>query len=644
MRLFLALNGLDFVDTTFAMKYYVQPTVFSRPLTAASTAHCEYRYDERCAAALHPTGGVSGGGTSVTLFGEGFDAFRLDPSIPSCRWGDAVTTPTAIEAGRIVCPAPSAADATASSPGTTSVPLRLSLNGVHFAETGATFSYFVQPANFSSISPTGGALSSLTAVTIAGEGFLAFSNSSAKLRCRWGLDTNYTLPAGAGAIDAPLDAALAAVLGLNATEAAAAFDAAHPHETVALELSDERVVCPAHPKVSAGARELSLSLNSVDFGSSGLHYKYYEQLQSIAMLPTGGLAGDGHGGTPVTFAGDGFDAFFGRLDDTLCRWGNETFTSPESLSAGQLVCRSAPLPAGDVPVSIALNRVDFAALGLAYRYYAAPSFSSIGPALGASNGGVRVTVKGSGFARFSGLAASARCRWGAGRFTTTPVTLADDELVCLSARRADLQANATYEGGLTTITLDVALNAVDYTSTGAHFDYFSESIANVTVATGPAGGPTTGGTLVTVTGVGLAGVQSCKFGNGTASPVHAPCTFDVCVCVSTSLGDGTEPDGAQFGQGPRYLDDAQLAASAHARGFVPMLLSRELEDSADAFFHVAASFYYFPAPANFSSIYPGGGPHKSGADYAWQPTMVTITGEGFLGFDGDAAQVRVPSL
>jgi len=76
--IFIALNGVDFVDTTFSMRYYPQPSVFTRALLPETTSHCAARDDVRCAAGLHPTGGVSSGGTSVTLFGAGFTAFRLE--------------------------------------------------------------------------------------------------------------------------------------------------------------------------------------------------------------------------------------------------------------------------------------------------------------------------------------------------------------------------------------------------------------------------------------------------------------------------------------------------------------------------------------------------------------------------------------
>ena len=618
--LYVALNAIDFTDTGMRFRHYEQPTIFERRGYVPPST-CSYSFDQRCAIGLHPTGGVNEGGTSVTLFGEGFDAFRTDPELASCRWGtaDTITTPTAIDAGTIVCPMPSRHEAGDDE----RVALRVALNGVDFAHTGHVLTYYQQPLNFSSISPTGGALASGTVVTVLGEGFLAFSNESAKARCRWGTDTNGTL--------------LPSVADANGTS----------HETPVLELSDDRVVCAAHPKANPGVRQLYLSLNAVDFGATGIEYKYFPQLTDLQMVPTGGLV---DGGTPVTFFGTGFDAFYGVLNDTLCRWGNNSLsprTSPYSLDATQLVCPSAARSPDDVPISIALNRIDFAELSLAFRYYEPPAFSSVFPELGSSNGGVRVTVSGRGFLGFSELLTLGRCRWG-GSYTTALLSLADEQLVCASARRDDLMAfNESANGE----ELYVALNAVDYSSTGAAFAFYSESITNVTVGGGPAGGPAEGpygsqegdtvarGSLATVLGVGLKGVAYCKFGNGTASPVSGVCTSDACVCVSTPVGDGTAPDGAAFAAGAvkelsAGVGDGINPAVVHPRGFVPLLLSRNGRD----FFHTGEFFFYFPAPANFSSIYPGGGPLN---DYpSWVPTSVTLTGEGFRAFDGEASNCR----
>ena len=74
-----------------------------------------------------------------------------------------------------------------------------------------------------------------------------------------------------------------------------------------------------------------------------------------------------------------------------------------------------------------------------FRYYSNPAFSAVEPTRGSSNGGVRVTITGSGFDVFSGLAEQARCRWGAVH-TTVPELLEPGRVVCRSAARPDLEA------------------------------------------------------------------------------------------------------------------------------------------------------------------------------------------------------------
>ena len=125
--------------------------------------------------------------------------------------------------------------------------------------------------------------------------------------------------------------------------------------------------------------------------------------------------------------------------DPLGRWGNTAaapLPSPVLIEPNRLVCPSAARPPADVPISIALNRIDFAELGLAFRFYEPPSFTNVFPALGSSNGGVRVTISGSGFLGFSTLLTLGRCRWGKGLHTTELLSLTDEQI---EARGRDLE-------------------------------------------------------------------------------------------------------------------------------------------------------------------------------------------------------------
>jgi hypothetical protein len=160
--LYLALNAADYTDTGMRFRHYEQPSVFVRSREAADVAHCDTSFDVRCATGLHPTGGVNEGGTSVTLFGAGLAAFTSDAQLASCRWGETdagITTPTAVEGTRIVCPTPARELAAT---GDEAVALRVALNGVHFVHTSHTYTYYQQPLNFSSVSPKGGPVRGLT--------------------------------------------------------------------------------------------------------------------------------------------------------------------------------------------------------------------------------------------------------------------------------------------------------------------------------------------------------------------------------------------------------------------------------------------------------------------------------------------------
>ena len=150
------------------------------------------------------------------------------------------------------------------------------------------------------------------------------------------------------------------------------------HDTVALSLTDDTVICRAHAKSTPSLRELQLSLNSVDFGAMNSHTSF-AQLSDLAIEPTGRIK---TGGSPVTFRGAGFDGYYEPMNNTRCRWGAGADAADAAAPRlpTELVCASAAdQPSGDVELSIALNAIDFANLSLAYRYYEPPSFASVEP-------------------------------------------------------------------------------------------------------------------------------------------------------------------------------------------------------------------------------------------------------------------------
>ena len=248
----LALNAIDLYPLNVSFLYYEQPT--------------NYTLSE-------PTGGPTRGGTSVTIQGGPFDVFSTDPRNTLCRFGLVnFVAAQILERHMIVCTTPPAAQ-----PGVVSI--ALSFNG---AQTdfepiaGFTFEYYQQPRpkgsgaggssneDFVRLSPVGGPKGGGTVVTIVGSGFLAFSSSL--VRCRW----------QAPIVDV-LAASLAQTLSLP------------PPESEPLELTNRRIVCLA-PPARVGAAEtvnLTLSLNAIDFGATGLLFQYYDNPYVARIIPSG---------------------------------------------------------------------------------------------------------------------------------------------------------------------------------------------------------------------------------------------------------------------------------------------------------------------------------------------------------------------
>lgn len=126
--------------------------------------------------------------------------------------------------------------------------------------------------------------------------------------------------------------------------------------------------------------------------------------------------------------------------------------------------------------------------GAAAAWAAAPTISSLSPTSGPSAGGTSVTITGSGLTG------------------TTSVTFGGTEATAFTIDN-DTQISATTPAG-TAGTVDVVVTNPEGTATGS-FTYVD---APDVTAISPAGGPPTGGTTVTITGTGLTGATSVKFG------------------------------------------------------------------------------------------------------------------------------------
>ena len=138
------------------------------------------------------------GGTRVTVYGEGFDAYPgSEASNVRLGWGDAhtrghgdnpfatnLTTPTRLTDGTLVGESFPAAGPTAAAQ------LYLAMNEYDLLPTNVSFLYYEQPTNFTAIEPTGGPTGGGTLVTITGGPFDRYSSVASDVLCRFG--ENYT--------------------------------------------------------------------------------------------------------------------------------------------------------------------------------------------------------------------------------------------------------------------------------------------------------------------------------------------------------------------------------------------------------------------------------------------------------------------
>ena len=310
--------------------------------------------------------------------------------------------------------------------------LYLALNLQDLQPLNASFDYYEQPDNITSIAPTGGPTRGGTAVTIRGGPFDVFSSDPRDMLCRFGVG--------------------------------------HTH---ALHVTPHEIVCRTPPADGAAAATVpvALSLNGAetDFGEVGHDFKFYTQpaargsdeaTAASAVEHVTPVGGPLEGGTRTTIVGRGFMAFAPVISFVRCRWDggivdplaaalggvHAGMPAPESIAVEhtdtRIVCVVPPAQPGADPIvniSLALNAHDFGETALTFKYYAAPQVDTITPSGGHRTGGTAVTLSGSGFDVLEG-GAHVSCQYGSPlnaayneRYTITlPLSVSATSIVCLA--------------------------------------------------------------------------------------------------------------------------------------------------------------------------------------------------------------------
>ncbi|MFE3548019.1 beta strand repeat-containing protein [Streptomyces kronopolitis] len=205
----------------------------------------------------------------------------------------------------------------------------------------------------------------------------------------------------------------------------------------------------------------------------------------LSVSPTSGATG---GGTVVTVNGTGFTGA------TAVRFGATQGTAVTVVSDTQITVTSPP-GTGTVQVTVttpAGTSNQFVTFG--YTATPAPVLSALSPNTGPASGGTVVTLSGTGFTgatavRFGSVSAS---------FTVVSST--------------QIAATAPAGSG----TAQVTVTTPGGTSNGLPYTYTAVS-APVLSSVSPNTGPAAGGTVVTLSGTGLAGATAVRFGSVSAS-------------------------------------------------------------------------------------------------------------------------------
>jgi peptidoglycan/xylan/chitin deacetylase (PgdA/CDA1 family) len=261
------------------------------------------------------------------------------------------------------------------------------------------------------------------------------------------------------------------------------------------------------------------------YGRTGLPAPY---IRGIA--PTSGRTS---GGTRVTVVGTGFTQV------TAVRFGSIRGLSVHVVSATKLLVTSPAHAAAVLGVQVVSAHGGSAARTVDhFTYVARPAVSAIGPTSGPTAGGTRVTVVGHNFQHVTAV------HFGTTAGGSVHVASSTRLYVTAPARGAGVVGVQVFTSYGTSIS-----HTVD------HFHYVAPPVLG---GVAPSEGPVAGGTLITLTGTGLANITAVMFGGVPATDlvVNSPTeltvrtpphlTGVVHVQVSGAYGSSAAVDADQF--------------------------------------------------------------------------------------------------
>jgi len=276
--------------------------------------------------------------------------------------------------------------------------------------------------------------------------------------------------------------------------------------------STVRLVCPSPPNDIIG-QELSfeVSLNGVDFTSTGFTFQYFEEPILETLFPESGPA---QGGTEVYFRGQKIPNL-PKNSDFQCKFTAHHIKAPPKLTPAEYVNDTAimcPSPSGwgqgdRMSVQITFNGQDYDNKGFTFTQF---GIQKAVPRSGPSNGlGGDIVIYGQGF-RYE---THPTCRFNGTVYE--PVSVSWSEIRCPMPR-------AEYEDYFGNVDFAVSANGNDWHEFEGGFQYYQQPIVNDIF---PRSGPASGVGIINLYGdnfradFGLADL-GCKIGRSIGSAVY----------------------------------------------------------------------------------------------------------------------------
>ena len=564
---------------------------------------------------VEPSYGRLAGGTTIHLRGR---HFVRSPNLRCVFTSGVDNTVSRVPASfisdtSVSCITPRLATLVAMSETDQDVPATVALSffprgeGGDVADTASSAFTFVPSPDTLELSPSTGPSTGGTQVTIYGDFARAAARDDASALCRFG------------------DVDVAAT-----TVAATMMQCAAPAAAPATQL-------PA-------AVPVLVSTNGVDFTAVTGAFTYQPPVWVSSVAPN---SGHELGGTRVTVVGSGFvssSALACRFSAPAALDGSNSESAPAWqvvqatwVSTTEVRCLSPPSATGSSRVGVANNGVDFtdgdghAAL---FEFLAAPDLQGVQPAFGPVSGGTVVSVRGANFVHTPTLA----CRFGATAIVPASFVSAS-EVACVAPPAQDAGS----------VAVAVTLNGQEWVTgdtTGADDGALPVSFTHVAVphvsSIVPASGPSTGGTLVTL------------------SVAHAPPSGDLWCKFGDAADHGLVVDGAAASADPRVVkavvadaDDGSytcVVPRSHPQagqgiGFGTGVVPVRLSVNGQQWHATSASFLYLE-PAVAYTVTPNFVPALT----AGAGSLVTVHGDHFVNTNslycqfGDSTPVRAVYL